>query len=290
MSATIIPPTIGVATTRTTRSRRIPATLLALAPAVLALLVAAPAPASASAALGPPPARPPAAAASVAQAPPVAVPVALASGGGSHTVLPGETLSGIALQHGTTVSALVAANGLSDPDFVRDGTTLTLPSGGSAAVGTAPAGSAPAPTGGASTGNLPERLRESPSRQALIPVFDRWANANGVPADLLKAMTWLESGWQNGVVSHTNAVGIGQLMPDTVDFMEDLIGADLDPAVPEDNIRMSARYLRWLLGRYGTAADALAAYYQGPSSVERNGTFDETDTYVANVLALRARF
>ncbi|HXH57235.1 transglycosylase SLT domain-containing protein [Iamia sp.] len=196
---------------------------------------------------------------------------------GSYTVRPGETLSGIALQHGTSVAALAAANGLADPDRVRHGTTLTIPAAGTA-------------TAGGVTADLPARLRESPARQAHIATFDRWAAANGVPADLLKAMTWLESGWQNDVVSSTGAVGIGQLMPDTVDFMELLIGADLDPDVVEDNIRMSARYLRWLLDRFSTTSDALAGYYQGPTSVERQGLLAETETYVADVLALRRRF
>ena len=91
-------------------------------------------------------------------------------------------------------------------------------------------------------------------------------------------------------MSSTGAVGIGQLMPDTVDHMEMLIGVDLDPYAAEDNIRMSARYLRLLLGRYGAPEGALAAYYQGAGSVEANGTFAETDRYVANVLALRSQF
>lgn len=195
----------------------------------------------------------------------------------TYTVRPGDTLSGIALQHGTSVAALAAANGLADPDRVRHGTTLTIPAAGTA-------------TAGGATADLPARLRESPARQAHIATFDRWAAANGVPADLLKAMTWLESGWQNDVVSSTGAVGIGQLMPDTVDFMELLIGADLDPDVVEDNIRMSARYLRWLLDRFSTTSDALAGYYQGPTSVERQGLLAETETYVADVLALRRRF
>lgn len=195
----------------------------------------------------------------------------------TYTVRPGETLSGIAVQRGTSVAALAAANGLADPDRVRHGTTLTIPAAGAA-------------TGGGVTADLPARLRESPARQAHIATFDRWAAANDVPADLLKAMTWLESGWQNDVVSETGAVGIGQLMPDTVDFMELLIGVDLDPDVVEDNIRMAARYLRWLLDRFSTTSDALAGYYQGPTSVERQGLLAETETYVADVLVLRRRF
>ncbi len=200
----------------------------------------------------------------------------------THRVVAGETLSGIAARYGVGVDALAATNGLADPDLVIAGTTLALPTG---LVEAPPAAS----TGGAGA-DLPARLQASPERLALLPTFDRWAAANGIPADLLKAMTWLESGWQNDRVSSTGAMGIGQLMPDTVTFVEQLIGRDLDPAVAEDNIRMAARYLRWLLAHHATIGDALAAYYQGPASLARHGRFSDTEQYVADVLALRSRF
>jgi soluble lytic murein transglycosylase-like protein len=104
-------------------------------------------------------------------------------------------------------------------------------------------------------------------------------------------MTYLESGWQNGVVSSTGAVGVGQLMPDTVDLVAGrLIGVPLDPRTTDDNIRMSARYLRYLLDRTGRADLALAAYYQGWASVQRDGQLSATRSYVAAVLALQRRF
>lgn len=275
-------------TTIPTPARRRLTALATLLPGALALLVAVPAQPAAAGTIAPLPAL----------AAPGPVPVtapggdpATTSGTGTHVVVPGETLSGIAAAHGTTVSALAAANGLGDPDHVLAGTTLTVPAGGGGGAST-PGGEAADGGGGAGAvpPGLPARLAGSPTRLAYLAAFDEWAAANGIPADLLKAMTWLESGWQNHLVSSTGAVGIGQLMPDTVDFMELLIGADLDPAVPEDNIRMAARYLRWLLERHPSTGAALAAYYQGPASVARNGTFAETDTYVANVLALRHRF
>ena len=48
-----------------------------------------------------------------------------------HTVQTGETLLGIALQYGTTVDAIVAANGLQDPDAVGVGQKLVIPPAGS---------------------------------------------------------------------------------------------------------------------------------------------------------------
>ena len=207
---------------------------------------------------------------------------AAASSGGGYTVRRGDTLSGIAVRHGVSTSALAAANGIADRDRVIAGRTLRIPGGGAAAA-----------PGAASTtaAGLPARLRANPGRLAYIPIFERWAATYGVPADLLMAMTWLESGWQQGAVSSTGAVGVGQIMPDTTDWMSDhLIGVPLDPASVNDNIRMSARYLQWLLDRSGGDVRlALGGYYQGPASVQTRGLLPETERYVADVAALRER-
>jgi|GEM_PF-519081 len=44
----------------------------------------------------------------------------------THDVQPGDTLSEIALQYGTTVPQLATINGIPDPDFILAGTTLTI--------------------------------------------------------------------------------------------------------------------------------------------------------------------
>lgn len=200
---------------------------------------------------------------------------------GHHTVRAGETLSHIAERYGLSVPALAAANGIKNANLVVITTRLAIP---------AVAGGGGGGSGGGGSG-LPVRLRQSPSRLALMPLFDRWAAEYGVPADLLKAVTWLESGWQQGVVSSTEAIGIGQLMPDTVTTMSNLIGERLNPWVPEQNIRMSARYLRLLLDvTGGSTARTLAGYYQGLASVQRNGVYPSTRAYTAGVMALRSRF
>jgi LysM repeat protein/Tol biopolymer transport system component len=53
--------------------------------------------------------------------------------GGRHVVAPGETLTSIAFRYGTTVDALVAANGLSNGDWIYVGQVLSVPDGSSPA-------------------------------------------------------------------------------------------------------------------------------------------------------------
>ncbi len=126
----------------------------------------------------------------------------------------------------------------------------------------------------------------------MMPRLDAAARAYGVPPALFKAVTWMESGWQNDKVSSTKARGIGQLMPDTVTFVnERLLGRRLDPRRPDHNIAMSARFMRYLLDRTGgNESEAVAAYYQGLASLRRDGPLRVTNQYVTSVLALKAKF
>jgi LysM repeat protein len=216
----------------------------------------------------------------------------------SHTVQPGETIEHIARRYGVSMSALAAANGLANPDFVRLGTVLRIPSGGAAG---APSASA-RPTGQAVVVAMPPatlasartapRIVVPPDRAVLRSTFLRFSRMAGVPSDLAMALAWQESGWQRNKVSSTRAVGVMQLMPDTVDFVStQLLGIKpLDPRDPIANIRMGTRFLRYLLDANGGNVDrALASYYQGLRSVREHGMLDETRRFVANVKALRGR-
>lgn len=204
---------------------------------------------------------------------------------GIRTLQKGDTLSAVARSLGVSVASLAQANGIADIHKIRAGARLVVPTAGATSAAGRPAGSRAA-------ASLPARLRAQPDRLALLPTFDAAAAEFGIPADLFKAMTWLESGWQNDKVSSTRAVGIGQLMPATVAFVNDILLRErLDPTRPEHNIRMSARFLAYLLRQNnGNVSLALSSYYQGLASVRRQGPIPETRRYVANVLALRAKF
>ena len=195
----------------------------------------------------------------------------------TYVVRPGDSLSVIAKRFSLSTKDLAAANKIKNIHRVLVGATLSVP------VTVPKIEVSP---------KLPPALLAHPERLVLMPVFEKWAKAYNVPIDLLKALAWMESGWQNDVVSVVSARGIGQLTPTTVSFVNDrLLGASLDPTVPEDNIRMSSRYLAYLLGRTGgDQHQALAAYYQGYGSLQKNGVLPVTQLYVADILALQPMF
>jgi peptidoglycan/xylan/chitin deacetylase (PgdA/CDA1 family) len=60
--------------------------------------------------------------------PPAPAPIA-----GTYTVRAGDTLFSIAARHGTTVSALAAANNIANPNLIRVGQVLVIPGAGSPA-------------------------------------------------------------------------------------------------------------------------------------------------------------
>ena len=203
--------------------------------------------------------------------------------GATYKLQWGDTLTSVAAKYGISVDKLAAANGIANIHKIQAGMKLTIPSAGG--------GGAASPTP-AAIAKLPIGLQARPERLALTPSFENWAKTYNVPADLLKALAWMESGWQNTVVSPVQALGIGQLTPDTVKFVSgDLLKTKLDPKNPDHNIRMSARFLRYLLDQTGGDTKmALAAYYQGLGSLRKQGPLKVSTAYVNAILALRPMF
>ena len=186
------------------------------------------------------------------------------AGGPRHVVLPGETLTGIAARAGSTVAALARRNGLDPRQFLLVGTRLSLPSG-----------RASVPHG---------------HHGEVVTSLNRWAAYYGVSSDLVRALAWQESGFQNHVRSGIGAAGVMQVIPETWFFAERfLIGAPV-PKTADGNVRVGVAYLRHLLGEFdGDVRLAVGAYYRGPAGVRKHGLGPETRHFVANVLALRGR-
>jgi soluble lytic murein transglycosylase-like protein len=131
-------------------------------------------------------------------------------------------------------------------------------------------------------------------REYLRPILIRYAQENGLPADLVMALAWVESSWRRSAVSDVGAVGVMQLMPKTVEYVSKQLlhlRSNLDPKNPTSNVRMGAKYLRHLLDQnHGNVRQALIAYNQGLTSLKTNGSYGVAERYADRVLALRPQF
>ena len=74
----------------------------------------------------------------VAAVPVAASPQAAPGPSAWYTVRFGDTLSGIAWRFGTSVGALMAANGIANPNYIRVGQRLAIPGGGPGGTSTSP--------------------------------------------------------------------------------------------------------------------------------------------------------
>jgi LysM repeat protein len=242
--------------------------------------------------------------ASAAAAP--AAPTTTASRG-AHTVASGETVSAIAKRYGTTVSAITSANGLDARAFIRVGQTLTVP-GGSGTAATTPA-AAPAPTGAQLVGNTflgrtyaPSVVASAnankatllamgvPSRAEMQAKVAATARSMGVDPALAQAIAFQESGFNHTSVSPANAIGTMQVIPTSGEWASDLVGRDLNLIDPDDNVVAGVAILRQLVKSSPDLPTAIASYYQGSTSVKRNGMFSDTRRYVANIQTHMARY
>jgi LysM repeat protein len=205
---------------------------------------------------------------------------------GGLVVQRGDTLSAIAAHMGVTVDALAAANGLDPSGLLISGTTLH-------ALGGASSGAAPATTEMVSTSPASGGGAEPTPEMVSPATVGSIAASEGVPASLAEAVGYQESGFNNGMVSNTGAVGVMQIMPSTWSWIgQHLAGPPpLSTASATDNIRAGSLLLHSLLSDAGGNAEtAIAGYYQGLGSVQAHGMYADTRAYVNNVMALQQRF
>ncbi len=185
--------------------------------------------------------------------------------GGSYVVRPGDTLSGIAARFGVGMHRLARANGLRARDILLAGITLRVPAAG-----------APA---------------QSPLGPWSVPAsIDSWSAHYGVDAELARAVSWQESGFQTNVLSPAGAWGPMQVLPGTWRYVEHVLIGHPVARTGDGDVRVGVALLHHLIGAFrGNEALAVAAYYQGERSVRAHGMLRETRRYVANVMALRGR-
>jgi hypothetical protein len=142
-----------------------------------------------------------------------------------------------------------------------------------------------------SRGVRPARPAPAPTRTASVrTMLTNWALAYRLDPAFVRALAWMESGFQPGLVSSAGARGVMQVLPGTRQYVQEILIGHKVPNSTSGNIRIGVVYLRHLLREFGwNRAHALAAWYQGPNSVRRNGRLPATRQFVSNVLALTRR-
>ncbi|WP_448629277.1 LysM peptidoglycan-binding domain-containing protein [Cellulomonas soli] len=156
---------------------------------------------------------PGASAASASAAAPAAAAPAAATTSATHTVISGDTVGAIAKKYGTSVQAVIAANGLDARALIRIGQTLTVPG---ATTGTAaPAAPAAQLVGNTFEGRTyPATVVASanankaslvavgvPSKDAMRQLVSDTARTMGVDPALALAVAFQESGFNHASVS-----------------------------------------------------------------------------------------
>jgi transglycosylase-like protein with SLT domain/putative peptidoglycan binding protein len=118
-----------------------------------------------------------------------------------------------------------------------------------------------------------------------------WARHYGIRPSLVKALAWMESGFQPHVRSGAGAWGVMQVTPGTWSYVEMFLIGRRVPRTVDGNVRVGVAYLHQLLHEFNFhPRRALAAYNQGSWSVRTHGVYAETRAFVATVIALQRHF
>lgn len=108
-----------------------------------------------------------------------------------------------------------------------------------------------------------------------------WAKAYGLDPLFLGALVWTESRYCPKAVSPKGAVGLGQVMP----VAARSVGVPAEYLHhPDWNLVATARYLRWLWGRYRDWRKVLWAYNAGPRRVDEGRVPESARRYAEEVL------
>lgn len=188
-----------------------------------------------------------------------------------HVVRSGESLSSIARRYHTTVAKLARLNHLDPSHFLLIGTHLKVPHVRQVKT----------------TTHVAYRTQSVASVRALL---DHWAAHYGVSVHLVRALAWMESGYNNALVSSVGARGIMQLLPSTFSFAETVLIGHRLRHDSNGNVRAGVAYLSHLLHDFhGNSRLALAGWYQGEGAVRKHGLYKVSKTFVKDVLALEQR-
>jgi soluble lytic murein transglycosylase-like protein len=194
--------------------------------------------------------------------------------------------------HKVSLRTVLALNHLTMRSVIRPGQKLLLPAPPATNSNNTFLGRTypPAVVAAANANRRALAGRTLPTRAQAKAMIIATARRHGVDPALALAIAYQESGFNQHLVSPANAVGVMQVIPSSGKWASGLIGQPLDLLDTQDNITAGVVLLAALTDAADNQPQAIAAYYQGLASVRRNGMFDDTRRYVANIQTLAARF
>lgn len=211
------------------------------------------------------------------------------SGCSWYRVRSGDTLSSIAWRTHTTVGALAQANRIRNVNLIGAGRALCIPhTSVSRGQTTCPSASTGVQASGTVCWYAYSNLQTS-TRGQVAALLRQVAARYGLPANLLLAIAWQESGWNQHVISPDGGIGVMQVMPYTAAGLNTMARTHLNPYRLLDNIELGAIYLHTLWTNFhGNLSQVISAYNEGGWNVLHRGIFNWS--YVNNVLALMRRY
>lgn len=208
-----------------------------------------------------------------------------------YTVHAGDTLSAIAWNGHTNIWTLAHTNHIANVNLIFIGQRLCIPhragGGGGSNQG----------SGGWQSGVLPNGYvlwyaygaLQGSTRAEVTAMLRQVAARYGLPANLLLAIAWQESGWTQHVIARDGGIGVMQLMPYTAMSINAGTSVRRDPYHLWDNLNLGATYLYWLWQNFhGNLVKVISAYNEGGWAVIHRGIFNWG--YVNSVLYLMRVF
>ncbi len=195
---------------------------------------------------------------------------------GWHVVANGDTLTRIARQYHTAIATLLTANSIHNPNLIFVGQRLCIPHAVAHSRGVQANGT---------IHWYDYKALDWSNRRQVHDMLSDIAARHHLPARLVLAIAWQESGWTQHVIAWDGGIGVMQLMPYTAMNINMGMGQQLDPYQLWDNVNLGATYLAWLWQEFhGNLSEVISGYNEGGWAVQHRGIFNWQ--YVNNVLAL----
>jgi LysM repeat protein len=206
-----------------------------------------------------------------------------------YTIRPGDTLSGIAARTKANVWTLARVNYIANINLIFAHQDLCIPYRVNQSCNAGCQGSY---SGLQSSGVVrwyAYNALEQSTPEQVVALLRQAAAYYHLPASLLLAIAWQESGWEQHVIAHDGGIGAMQIMPYTAMSINAATGIQRDPYKLKDNIYLGANYLYFLwINFHGNQTQVISAYNEGGWAVVHRGIFNWK--YVHNVSYLMGVF